>query len=306
MNLITTTNTMEIVAINGIKPQTAFFDVPVLGANGTHRLAVHEWGKESAGETIFCVHGLTRNARDFDILAIALAEADYRVLCLDVAGRGESQWLADPSHYSYPDYVSDILSLIPQIGLKKVHYIGTSMGGIIGMMLSNSAPQFIGTLTLNDVGCTIPAAGMRRIGEYVGKNIFASRQEAEEALRARCCAYGITEEAHWQHYFTHGIEEANSSHFRFRYDPAIAVKIASLNPDEDINLWPLWEGVKAKPTLLIHGEESDILTEETARQMQQSHPDLTLLEVPDVGHAPHLADATQINAIKTFVAKHKL
>ena len=287
-----------------MQPRTLFFDVPTADTGKTHRLWVYDWGNPQATETVFCVHGLTRNGHDFDILAESLAADGYRVLCLDVAGRGKSDWHEDPELYNYPQYIADISHLIAQIGLSKIHFVGTSMGGIIGMMLANAFPNLIKTLTLNDIGCVVEGAGLKRISTYIGANVFATRAEAEAELCLRCANYGITDDAHWQNMFTHGIMETGDGKFCLAYDPNIAKSFANNDEIKDLDLWPLWEAVKPIPVLLIRGEKSDILTHETAIKMQNSHPNLTLLEIPNVGHAPALADSVQIFAIRSLLAKH--
>jgi pimeloyl-ACP methyl ester carboxylesterase len=286
-----------------MQPHILSFNVPTADTGKTHRLALYNWGGSATKEVVFCVHGLTRNGRDFDIMAEYLANNSFRVLCLDVAGRGKSQWHDDCALYNYPQYVDDTYNIIKQMKLEKIHFVGTSMGGIIGMMLANAFPNLLKTITLNDIGCFIPAKGLQRIAEFVGVNIFKTCAEAEAALRLRCCAYGITDEAHWQNLFTHSIEKVADDQFRIAYDPAIAKNFGNHAEIKDVNLWALWEAVKPIPTLLIHGEKSDILTHETARQMQKSHPNLTLLEIQGVGHAPALADTTQISAIRELLAK---
>ncbi|MEQ1705444.1 MAG: alpha/beta hydrolase [Rickettsiales bacterium] len=289
-----------------IEPSTHFFDVPLIGTDGTHKIAVYEWGNVVGNSgTVFCVHGLTRNGRDFDILASALSE-NYRVLSVDMAGRGKSQWHSDPVHYNYGSYVSDIAYLAAQLQISGVHWIGTSMGGILGMMMANNFPGLIKTLILNDVGCLIPAAGLNRISKYVGSSPdFETRVMAEDELRARCAPYGIKSEEHWQNLFAHSIQETADGKFRIAYDPAIG-KSLNANPDvpmQDVNLWPLWEAVKTIPTLLIRGVDSDLLTHATAIEMEKTHPDFSLLEIDGVGHAPALMDEVQINAIRGWIKK---
>lgn len=287
------------------EPHTIFFDVPISGGEGTHRMAVYEWGNAASNSgTVFCVHGLTRNGRDFDVLANALAE-NYRVLAVDMAGRGKSEWHSDPAQYNYGSYVADINYLVSELQLSGVHWIGTSMGGILGMMLT-SIPKLFKTITLNDVGCLIPAAGLNRIMQYVSSlTNFKTRVQAEAELRSRCAPYGIKNEAHWQDLFSHSIEQTENGEFHLAYDPAIG-KNLNANPGEpirDVNLWPFWEAVKTIPTLLIHGAQSDILTHQTAIEMEKSHPDFSLLEIDGVGHAPALMDEVQIGAIKRWLGK---
>lgn len=288
------------------QPKILLFDVPVYNGEGTHRLAVYEWcNPVNLKGTVFCVHGLTRNGRDFDVLASALSE-NYRILSVDVAGRGRSEWHKDPAHYNYADYVADISHLIKELKLSNINWIGTSMGGIIGMMIANTFPKLLRTLTLNDIGCFIPSAGLSRISEYVSQlTNFESCPAAEAELRRRCAPYGIKSEEHWQNVFCHSIQETADNRFRLAYDPAIAKNLFS--PDktvEDVNLWPLWEAVKTIPTLLIRGMDSDILTHQTSIEMEKSHPNFSLLEIENIGHAPALMDELQIGVIKRWLETH--
>jgi pimeloyl-ACP methyl ester carboxylesterase len=289
-----------------IEPRTTFFDVPLAGAEGTHKMAVYEWGnKEGAAETVFCGHGLTRNGRDFDVLASALAK-NYRVLSVDMAGRGKSEWYNDPAQYNYGSYAADINYLVTQLKLASVHWIGTSMGGILGMILAASSPKLFRTLTLNDIGCMVPASGLNRIVKYVALTDFKTRALAEDELRTRCAPYGIKNKEHWQNLFSHSIQETENGEFRLAYDAVIA-KNLNANPGEpmqDVNLWPLWEAVKTIPTLLIRGAQSDLLTHQTAIEMEKSHPEFSLLEIDGVGHAPALMDEVQIRAIKRWLETH--
>lgn len=291
-----------------IEPRTIFFDVPTLGEEATHKLALYEWsdGDNFGGkETVFCTHGLTRNGRDFDVLASALS-ADYRVFSIDIAGRGKSQWHSNPVHYNYGEYIADISYIIQKFGLTNIHWIGTSMGGIIGMMLANSFPKLLRTLTLNDIGCLIPAEGLKRISAYVGSTTnFESRALAEVELRRRCAPYGIAGENNWQNLFIHSIENLADGRTRLAYDPAISQSLSTADKKiEDVNLWALWDGTKTIPTLLIRGMESDLLTHQTAITMEQSHPDFSLLEIDNAGHAPALMDDLQINAIRRWMQSH--
>ena len=286
-----------------MQPHTTFLDIPT-PTGKTSKIAVYEWGDVANAETIFCVHGLTRNGRDFDILAENLS-ANYRLIAVDMAGRGKSEWQADPALYNYPQYVMDVANILAQLGLQRIHFIGTSMGGIIGMLLVNAFPNLLKTLTINDIGCFVPAAGLKRISQYVGASEFASRLEAENALRLRCETYGISSEEHWQNLFESSIQQTPEGKFRLAYDPAISKNFSADAEIKDIDLWQLWEAVKKVPTLLIHGKISDILPADVAQKMQATHPNFTLLEIPKVGHAPALADNVQISTIRNFISRHK-
>jgi len=289
-------------------PNILQFSIPdALQPGNTHRMACYEWGDPAAKNTVLCVHGLTRNGRDFDYVARAL-EADYRVLCPDMPGRGQSEWLRDPAGYNYPNYVAEVTALIMQLGLTRLHWIGTSMGGIMGMMVASAMPGLIQTLVLNDIGTVVAAEGIRRIAAFAAENIvFDTRAEAEAAMRTRWSTFGIHDEAHWQHMFTYGLQEKDGK-FRFAYDPAILAAYSKdrsqLADIKDLDLSGLWPAVTAIPTLLIRGETSDLLRRDTAQAMQSSHPNLTLHEIPNTGHAPALMDDKDTAVIRDWLRTH--
>ena len=283
-----------------MEPERLTFDIPNVGLAGTHRVICHAWGNPHASRTVLCVHGLTRNGRDFDFLAEALAQ-NYRVLCPDMPGRGGSEWLSDPAQYSYPTYIADIAFVLRSLHIKQVDWIGTSMGGIIAMMMAGAHPGLIRSLVLNDVGCLIPASGLKRILSYAGvRTNFPTRTEAEAALRERCAPFGITSEVEWQHLFAHSIEEVGGM-FRLAYDPAIANTFPKEKDIKDINLWPLWKNLSHIPILLMRGANSDILTHATAMEMKMRHPDFALQEIPATGHAPALMEISQITLIADWM-----
>jgi pimeloyl-ACP methyl ester carboxylesterase len=286
------------------EPKQLIFNIPNVTTPTTHHVVCYQWGNDNAERTLVCVHGLTRNGRDFDFLAKAMADG-YRVICPDIPGRGLSEW-RNAEDYLYPNYVTDMGFILASLHLTQVDWVGTSMGGIIGMMLANSVPGLFRSLTLNDVGCTVSAAGMKRILAYPpSRNPCPTRAEAEAILRERCDTFGIRDEAHWQHMFKYGLQEKNGC-FRANYDPAIMAAYAKDRDKDavitDISLWPLWEVLTKIPVLLIRGETSDILTRETAQLMQSSHPRLTLKEIPACGHAPALMEDGQIAIVKAWLA----
>jgi pimeloyl-ACP methyl ester carboxylesterase len=284
-----------------MEPTLLTFDIPNVGKPGTHRLTCYEWGDPHAARTVLCVHGLTRNGRDFDFLAQALA-VHYRVLCPDMPGRGKSEWLANPAAYSYPTYIADLHFMLQKLHIRQVDWVGTSMGGIIAMMMAASKPKLLRSLVLNDVGCLIPAAGLKRILSYAGlRTAFATRTEAEATLRERCAPFGIPSEAHWQHMFHHSIEALPDGTFRLAYDPAIAAGFPKADAISDINLWPFWKPLTKIPVLLIRGASSDILTHATAMEMKMRHADLSLQEIPRIGHAPALMEHSQITLIADWL-----
>lgn len=266
-----------------------------------HRIAYYEWENPAASKTVICVHGLTRNGRDFDYLAQKLSET-YRVISVDMPGRGKSDYLLDPLQYNYFTYIYDMQCLLASLGLAKVYWVGTSMGGIICMMLAPLMPGLIEKLVLNDIGCLIPAVGLKRIFSYAGvKTQFASMEEARQTLRENMASFGITDEIHWQHLYAYSLIQKADGSVHMHYDAAIALAFQNVQEVVDVNLWGTWEAIKPIPTLLIRGAESDILTAETSQQMQALHGNLVLREIANTGHAPMLMEDPQIKLIDDWL-----
>lgn len=287
-----------------MQPKRLDFSVPNPADTAApyRHVACTQWGNPKANRTILCVHGLTRTGRDFDFLARTLAH-DYHVLCPDMPGRGESQWLSNPLGYANPAYVADIAFILRSLNITRVSWVGTSMGGIIAMLAASALPGLIDRLVLNDIGCLIPAAGLKRIFDLADiRTSFDSREEAEAAYRQRCATFGITSEAHWKHLFTYGIHERNGR-FHYNYDPAIfAASPPKGAPLADIDFWPMWLPLTQIPLLVVRGEHSDILPKSVASDMQKGHPRLTLHEVPGVGHAPTLMEDKEIALIHKWIS----
>lgn len=268
-------------------------------AQGLHRLAYTEWGRADNPEVVVCVHGLTRNGRDFDDLARHLAHR-YRVVCPDVVGRGRSGWLPDAAAYGFPQYVADMVTLIARLDVPAVHWVGTSMGGLIGMFLAAMADTPIRRLVLNDVGPLITASSLARIGEYVGRApAFASLAEAESYLRTICAPFGPLSDAQWRHLAEHSVRRDGGG-WRMRYDPAIGTPFRQAMVYQDVDLWPVYDKI-ACPVLLTRGAESDLLTRETALAMGARGPRARLVEFAGVGHAPMFMDAAQMTAVADFL-----
>lgn len=272
-----------------------------LSAGGFHRIAYLEWGDPAAGRVVVCVHGLTRNARDFDPLAAALAEAGRRVVCPDVVGRGESDRLADPAGYGYPQYLADMTALVARLDADRVDWVGTSMGGLIGMMLAAQPKHPIGRLAINDVGPFVPKASLERIGDYVGKDpLFPDLAAAEAYFRRVHAPFGALTDAQWRHLTEHGTRRAEGG-WRLAYDPGIAAPFKG-EEFEDIDLWPAWDTVSA-PVLVLRGAESDLLLAETAAEMATRGPEAEVVEIPGCGHAPALMDQAQIALVRDWLLK---
>lgn len=269
-----------------------------LSAAGFHRIVYDVWGEEHAHHrTVICVHGLTRNAHDFDKLAAALSQK-AQVVCVDIVGRGRSDWLRDPAFYNHAQYSADMAALLARLNVNAVDWIGTSMGGLIGMVLAAQANTPIQRLVLNDVGPFIPAAAMQRIATYVGLDPQFSGMEALLAFLRKQYQYsGPMTETDFQHMAQHGFRRLPNGKLGLAFDPAIS---KNFHAGGDVNLWPYYTAITC-PTLVIHGAVSDVLTTETADAMTQSGPRAQLLRIPAIGHIPALQDAVQINAIKEFL-----
>ena len=274
-------------------------ELKALALHGFTEIAYTEWGAEAAERVVICVHGLTRNARDFDWIAPALAERGWRVLCPDMPGRGRSAWLTEPADYGYATYLSASAALIARAGLARVSWIGTSMGGIIGMMLAAQPKTPVAALVLNDVGAMIPKASLARIGSYVGDApVFADLAAVEAYLRRVHAPFGALTDPQWHHMAVHGSRPAEQGRLRLNYDPAIALPFKQQEP-QDVDLWPVWRKV-ACPTLILRGATSDLLLAETAAEMN-AVDHATLIEVPGAGHAPSLMEPSQKTAVVDFL-----
>jgi pimeloyl-ACP methyl ester carboxylesterase len=277
--------------------------VKCLSAAGFHHMAYVEWGDPANPKVLVCVHGLTRCSRDFDFLAEALAD-DYRVVCPDVVGRGRSDWLRNKSLYALPQYCADMTNLLARLNVETVHWVGTSMGGLIGMALASQPETPITRLVLNDVGPVIAAVSLGRIGEYLGSAPrFDGIEQAEAFVRFVSATFGSFSDAQWRHLTVHVTRTAADGKVEFAYDPGIAQpfrEMQAASEGKDIELWPLYDGI-ACPTLLLRGVASDLLTHDTALQMSERGPRAKLVEVPGVGHAPMLMDAAQVAPVREFL-----
>ena len=259
-------------------------------------LAWAEWGPPTAPPVV-CVHGLTRNGRDFDPLAMALA-ADFRVVAPDLPGRGRSEWLPRPQDYTVPNYVQALSHLLAAIGAP-VGWVGTSLGGICGMALASCAGTLVARLVLNDIGPSVPPAALARIGAYMASapQRFDDIAALEAHLRRIHAPFGQLSDAQWAHLAEHSARTLPEGGLALHYDPAIAEAMAEAEP-ADPNLWPLWDAI-ALPRLVIRGAESDTLDRETFARMAAGGAQT--LVVPDAGHAPALMDPASIAAIRAFL-----
>jgi pimeloyl-ACP methyl ester carboxylesterase len=264
-------------------------------------MAYKEWGSSDNERVLVCVHGLARNSRDFDDLALALSR-DYRVICPDIVGRGGSDWLPAGQEYGIPQYMNDIVTLLARLNVDKVDWVGTSMGGIIGMCLAALPNSPIKSLVLNDVGGFIPATALQRISEYLGDKRFMNLREVESYMRSTYLAYRNITDEQWKRLTKFGSRQLDDGRFALHYDPAIA-EATKANSKEDIDLWAVWSAIRV-PQLLIWGESSDVLQESTV-WMMQNNDELELYKVPGMEHAPSLMESDQIHEIQSWLRQHR-
>jgi len=274
------------------------------------------WGAADAAHVIVCVHGLSRQGRDFDVLAQALvAESPMpvRVVCPDVVGRGRSDWLADPMGYAVPTYAADMLQLLQHLQaaapVTTLDWVGTSMGGLIGMALAGTPklplPVPMRRLVLNDVGPVIQWSALQRIGTYIGKTgRFESVPQAAEAMWAISQGFGAHTPAQWLALSQPMVKPLPDGGFTLHYDPAIAVPFRTLDEQSaaagQAALWQLYDAIRAR-TLLLRGAQSDLLSRATAEEMMHRGPQPGLVEFEGVGHAPTLIAPEQVEAVAAFL-----
>ncbi|WP_426388842.1 alpha/beta fold hydrolase [Variovorax sp. R-27] len=301
-------------------------------AQGGHRMAYWQWGDARSAHVVICVHGLTRQGRDFDLLAqaiVARAKGNVRVVCPDVVGRGRSDWLRDPAFYQVPVYAADMVALIAQLhreqAIDTLDYLGTSMGGLIGFVLAGHKElplaRPIRRFIANDVGPTIEPAAVQRIGAYVGKNgSYESVQAAADAMWALSTTFGPHTPAQWLALSQHMVVPASQrtadgsakveagsddeGSWLLHYDPAIGVALRAITPEAAAQggaiMWSLYDAIEAR-TLITRGAVSDLLSRETALAMTKRGPHAKLVEFEGVGHAPTFVDPAQIAAVTDFL-----
>ncbi len=276
-----------------------------LSATGLHRMAYWEWGARDNPRVLVCVHGLARQGRDFDRLARRLS-CDYRVICPDVVGRGRSDWLKNPAAYQIPSYVADMVTLIARLDVEQVDWVGTSMGGLIGLGLASLPGTPIRRLVLNDVGPSVEAAALQRIGAYLGQPLrFKTVEEGAAYLRTISAGFGPINDEDWLT-LSRPMFKADGDQFKLHYDPAIAQAVAAVTPEiaktAEQMLWAGYDSLRM-PTLLIRGADSDLLSRATAEAMTQRGPRAELVEIAGAGHAPMFSDEAQIAVVEEFLKR---
>ena len=285
-------------------------------ASGGHRMAYWQWGNPQAGHVIVCAHGLSRQGRDFDVLAQALVARGggaVRVVCPDVVGRGQSDWLKEPMGYQIPTYAADMLVLLAHLRLNRLDWVGTSMGGLIGMVVcaqpDTALPAPVRRLVLNDVGPALQWQALQRIGQYLGNAPrFASIAQAAQAMWAISTSFGPHTPEEWLALSTPMVKTMTDAQggVALHYDPAIAVPFRTITEESatvgEAMLWQLYDSVRAQ-TLLVRGANSDLLSHDTAQAMTQRGPKARLVEFAGVGHAPTFVAADQVALVVDFLLR---
>lgn len=271
------------------------------GALGLYHMAYRTWGDLENPNTLVCVHGLTRNSLDYVRLANSLS-TEYLVVAPDVVGRGESDYAVNPALYTPINYAADMITLLAHINREEVSWLGTSMGGIIGMLLASQKNSPILKLILDDVAPVMSADALRRIVTYVGAPYeFSSYQEASDYAKRVFRYFGLKTDEEWAELISHTFKPCEKG-WRFDYDPNIKVPLEAALTDQDIDMWPVYNNIKAK-TLLIRGGISDLVSADIAEQMSIRGPQAEVKIVPEVGHAPMFMDEFQISLVKDFLKK---
>ncbi|HKO67199.1 MAG TPA: alpha/beta hydrolase [Burkholderiaceae bacterium] len=266
-------------------------------------MAYTEWGAVDNPRVLICVHGLTRLGRDFDRLARAMAP-EYRVVCPDVVGRGRSGRLRDPTRYVVPQYVADMVTLIARLDVEQVDWVGTSMGGLIGIGVAGQVNAPIRKLVINDVGPRLDPAAIARIGDYVGATLsFTDVEQAVDYISTIAAPFGLTRREDWRELVEPGLTR-EGSRWTLHYDPQIAVPFkastAETSRRDEAVLWSLYDNIRC-PTLVIRGAKSDLLSRETLHQMATRGPKAQTCEIPGVGHAPTLMLDNEIAIVRDFL-----
>lgn len=279
--------------------------VPCLHGTGLYRMAYWEWGDPANPTVLVCAHGLSRQGRDFDTFARAM-QGEYRVVCPDVMGRGQSDWLTDPSTYQIPAYAADMVTLLARVNAQTVHWVGTSMGGLIGLVVAAVRNSPVQRLVLNDVGPAVEPAALARIGTYLGMPIrWKDLDEAADALWAISQGFGPHTREQWLT-LTQPMVKADGDGLIPHYDPNIAAPFRAITPEiakaGEAQVWAMYDSLRI-PVLLLRGAQSDLLSPATAKAMQERGPKAELREFAGVGHAPMLTAPDQIAAVREFLLR---
>jgi pimeloyl-ACP methyl ester carboxylesterase len=273
-----------------------------LSPSGFHEIAYVEWGPADRARPVLCVHGLTRQARDFDYLAAQLAAGGRRVICPDLPGRGRSGRISNPDHYSLPQYCADMNAVIARLGVREVDWVGTSLGGLIGMVMAGLPGSIIRRLVINDIGPYVAAAGLQRIGRYIAEmpKSFSTVEEGEKYFRTVLEPYGRLSDEHWRHLTVHSLSWNDElKRYAMLCDPAIGKAFRTwIYPPLD--LWKYWEAIDV-PILVLRGASSDLLPHRLTMEMRKRNPRANVFQFDDCGHVPPLMTSDQINVVTRFL-----
>lgn len=277
--------------------------VQCLSPAGLHQMAYKEWGDPANPNVLVCVHGVTRVSDDFDALASSMSDR-YRVICPDVVGRGRSSWLRDPKLYAVPQYVSDMVTLVARLDVPQVDWFGTSMGALIGMGLASLPESPIRKMLMNDVGPTLNFEALSRIGDYIGQDRrFESFEQGRDYIRMISAPFGPHTDAEWDKLARDVLRQDDNGRWRRHYDLSLALPFKAMTADNakqgEAALWAAYDAIRC-PVLLVRGSESDLLSQETARQMSERGPRAKVVELPGIGHAPTFMHADQIALAREF------
>lgn len=274
-----------------------------LTTHGFHKLAYVEWGHKAGGVPIICVHGVSRQSRDFDALAAQLAKLGRRVVCPDLPGRGRSDWLAEADDYALPQYCADMNNVIARLGVEEVDWVGTSLGGLIGIILSGMPGSRIRRLVINDIGPYVSSTGLTRIGDYLRQmpQSFPSMVEAEAYYRRILAPYGNLSDEQWRHIAEHSVgwDEPRKAYINL-CDPGVQRGFRGAW-FSSLNIWKYWDEISV-PTLVLHGAKSDLLTRELCEEMVKRNSNATVHRFEECGHVPPLFEPHQIKVVTDFLS----
>jgi pimeloyl-ACP methyl ester carboxylesterase len=273
-----------------------------LSPSGFHKIAYVEWGPANDERPVICVHGLSRQGRDFDYLAARLAASGRRVICPDLPGRGRSDRIKNPDDYSLPQYCSDMNVLLARLGAREVDWVGTSLGGLVGMVMAGFSGSIVRRLVINDIGPFVSSTGLRRIGAYIANmpTSFATIEDGETYFRTVLEPYGYLSEEHWHHIAIHSLRwEDERKYYAVLCDPLIAKAFNSpwLYP---LDLWKYWEAINV-PILVLHGAKSDLLSNDLTQEMRKRNRRANVFRFDDCGHVPPLMTTAQVEVVANFL-----
>jgi len=279
-----------------------YYQIDCPDSRGTHQIACGQWGNPDNERVLICVHGLTRNHHDFDDLAEALM-ADYRVIGIDLPGRGDSDWLGDRNDYQLSLYVANLLRICQELSLQKVDLLGTSLGGLIGMAIAAQYPHLIRRLVLNDVGASIPKSALTRIARYLAASPsrFETFAAVVKCVRQVYAPFGNLTDFQWENLAKYTVKLTPQGDYRWHYDPEVARVFIAIAESQvaDLEFWAVWKAI-ACPVLLLHGENSDLLLPEIIAKMAEIR-EVDVVHFGNCGHAPALANVEQIEVVRNWL-----